>query len=72
MVSILHRLQVFEVGMKLLDPTKVRDMHQMLKDTKYHQNLLKKDRDMDFFDYATVCYIVRRSRRVFMGMNNMQ
>ena len=53
--------------MHTLDPTKEIDKISLLKNTLYDSNVIK-TYEMDGLDYVSLCYCLRRSRRILLQM----
>ena len=70
MSAFLSRITIMHHGVREVDPTDTADQYLLLKNTTYHSNLVRQI-GQDEFDYASLCYLMRRSRRIFLQSHNI-
>ncbi len=68
--AILGRITIMHHGTREINPADTADQYLLLKNTTYHSNLIKL-KDLDDFEYACMCYLTRRGRRIFLQQHNI-
>ena len=63
--AMINRFATFHYGMRDLDPTTPNDQYLLMKNTTYVTEFFK-GYNQDEFDMASISYLLRRSRRIFL------
>ena len=69
-VAILCRVTIMADGVREIDPTGYQDQFLLLKNTTFHSQILQSSWCSEF-EYSVQCYLLRRSRRIFLELNNI-
>ena len=58
-------------GTREMNPMEYQDQFLLVKNTTFHNDINKKP-SFDSFAYATQCFIMRKMRRNFLTLHNVQ
>jgi len=67
----MNRIVMLHEGTRELNPMEYNDQYLLLKNTAFHNSITKKH-GMDAFAYASHCFMLRKCRRAFISLHNVQ